>query len=202
MMEDSPWSNGPKNLALVLASSLLVLPGCDKAPSESNASQNNAEVSSPSQTLNENIGWIHGTCIAIRNGNIKPGTPVKTIRLSTPQQIVSTKIIGVADSDETCPALLSDRAEINKQDGRFFYRLDTGKDSLDTMAVGLISAKVTGSNPSLEFDLNDDGVVEHAGTCVSGEGIQFYISSSKTFDDTALWSDYYYLGYDNKPTCP
>lgn len=202
-MGNSLQSNGfTQKLAVLLASSLLVLWGCDKAPAKGSTSQANIEVGAPSPLLKENIGWIHGACLAIRNGNIKPGTSVKVIRLSTPQQIVSAKVIGVADATVACPALLSDRAEINTQDGRFFYALDISKESPDAMAVGMISGKAKASTPAVELDVNNDGVVEHAGTCVTGEGIQFYISSSKTFDETALWSDYYYLGYDNKPTCP
>jgi hypothetical protein len=72
------------------------------------------------------------------------------------------------------------------------------------MAVGLVSAVVNARivNHIVEFDLNNDGIAEHAGMCLTSEGVQFYISSSSVFDDKALWSDYYYLGYDNKPTCP
>jgi hypothetical protein len=72
------------------------------------------------------------------------------------------------------------------------------------MAVGLVSAAVNARHPGrlVELDLNSDGIAERAGSCITSEGVQFFISSNKTFDDKALWSDYYYLGYDNTPTCP
>lgn len=189
---------------MVLAS-LILLSGCDKPSGKDAALQVSTNSVAASQGLKENIGWIHGTCLAIRNGKIKPGTSVQVVQLSKPQKVVDARVAGsITDSNSECFALLSDRAEINRQDGRFFYRLDINKDSLNTMAIGLVavSAKIGNPNSVAEFDLNNDGTVEHADTCLTSEGVQFYVSSNKTFDEKALWSDYYYLGYDTKPTCP
>lgn len=182
-----------------------MLAGCDKAPEMSHVSKMaTLDRSVESQHLKEHIGWIHGACLAIQNGKIKFGTPVQMVLLSKPQTIANTRVMGVAGSNSECPPLLNDRGEINKQDGRFFYRLDMNRESLNTMAIGLVSASVQAKklNSRVEFDVNHDGVAEVAGACLTSEGIQFYISSSGTFGESAEWSDYYYLGYDNKPTCP
>lgn len=186
---------------LVLMSSLLVFSACDTASDKAPIHQ----TSTPNpQNLNHNIGWIHGPCLAIRNSNLKPGTTIRMVVLSTPQTIIDTTVLGTADPKSGCPALLNDRADINKQDGRYFYTLDTGRASPNAMAIGLMPAvaKTKSANPMVDLDLNQDGTTEHANTCLTSEGVQFYISSSATFDEKALWSDYYYLGYDNKPTCP
>lgn len=182
-----------------------VLAGCNDASEQSHNQAVVAKNSSlESHRLKENIGWIHGKCLVIRNGDIKPGTPVQIVLLNKPQQLMDGRAVGVAKSGPDCPPLLNDRAEINKQDGRFFYRLDMGKELLDAMALGFVfeTVQVRRLKSGVEFDLNHDGVMEHAGTCLTSEGMQFYISSNATFDDKAEWSDYYYLGYDSKPTCP
>lgn len=77
------------------------------------------------------------------------------------------------------------------------------KATQDFMAIGAVSTvKARNINNNVELDINDDGVGEHAGTCLNSEGVQFYLSSSAAFNEKAVWSDYYYLGYDTKPTCP
>ena len=191
--------------AMVLVVLLFLFSGCDKPSGKDAAHQVQTNSSSTSQGLKENIGWIHGNCLAVRNAKINPGTSIQVIQLGKSQKVVDAKVINsISESNSECFALLNDRAEINRQDGRFFYRLDINKESLNTMAIGLVaaSAKIRNLNSVVEFDLNNDGTAEHADTCLTSEGVQFYISSNKTFDEKALWSDYYYLGYDNKPTCP
>ena len=193
-------------IRLLAAALLLFLSsGCERGPDDALAHRDTMRNSPGPLSLKENIGWIHGACLGIRNGKIEPGTSIQVLVLSDPQELANANVTGrVRESDSECPALLSDRAEINNQEGRFFYKLDFGKESPTTMAIGLVSESVRPRkrNSMVEFDLNRDGVVERAGTCLTTEGMQFYISSSATFDAKALWSDYYYLGYDNKPTCP
>lgn len=186
---------------LVLMSWLFVFSACDTVSDKATIHKINGP---SSQALKHNIGWIHGACLAIRNRNIKPGTSIRIVVLSTPQTIIDTKILGTADTKSGCPALLNDRADINKQDDRYFYTLDAGRASPNVMAIGLMPAVANAKSTKsmVDLDLNKDGTTEHANTCLTSEGVQFYISSSATFDEKALWSDYYYLGYDNKPTCP
>lgn len=185
-------------LGFMLTLALFVVSSCGKTSGKSSRYAAGASVS----ILNKNIGWVHGPCLAIRNEYVPAGTAVTVIRLTIPQQIVIAQVVGMADSSDACPPLLRDRAGINKENGRSFYRLETNSGPLDSMAVAVlpdIAQKVT---TTAGIDLNDDGVVEHVGSCITGDGIRFFVSPRKTFDETTLWSDYYYLGYDNEPTCP
>jgi hypothetical protein len=190
---------------IVLSSLLFLFSGCENASDKTivpKATENKKSLDIAS--LKENIGWIHGNCLAIKNSKIKPGENIQVILLGDPQKILDAKVTGATESSTECHALLNDRVGINKQDGRSFYNLDLNKESLNMMAVGLVSAAVKARNSGniVDLDLNNDGIAERAGSCMTSEGVQFFISSSKTFDDKALWSDYYYLGYDNTPTCP
>ena len=190
---------------IVLSSLLFLTSGCENA-SDKNIAPKATEnkKSHDSVNLKESIGWIHGNCLAIKNNKIKPGDNIQVLMLGDPQKLIEAKVTGATESSTECPALLNDRVGINKQDGRFFYNLDLNNESQNMMAVGLVSATVKSGNSGhlVELDLNNDGIAEHAGSCLTSEGVQFFISSNKTFDDKALWSDYYYLGYDTTPTCP
>lgn len=185
---------------IVLSSILFLFAGCENSSKKKNTSQSTERKILPNN-LKESIGWIHGTCLAIRNGKLKPGTTVQIVQLSHPQKIFNAKLMGIVDSNNQCSALLSNRAKINKQDGRYFYNLDK---SLNIMSVGLIdpALKAKNVNHTVELDLNNDGIREHVSMCLTSEGVQFYISPYAVFNEKALWSDYYYLGYDNQPTCP
>lgn len=188
---------------IVLSSILFLFAGCENSSKKMNTGQSTEHKIIPNN-LKESIGWIHGTCLAIRNGKLKPGATVQIVQLSNPQKIFNAKLMGIVDSNSQCLALLSNRAKINKQDGRYFYNLDFNKESQNIMSVGLIgpALKAKNVNHTVELDLNDDGIREHVSMCLTNEGVQFYISSYHVFDEKALWSDYYYLGYDNQPTCP
>jgi hypothetical protein len=189
-----------------LAALVMLASGCDETQIKKHAPTPGAQhIAAELLHLEERVGWMHGDCLAIRNGKIQPGTAIQVVLLSKAQEIIDAKATGsVGEPNNECFALLSDRAEINRQDGRFFYKLDIDKQPPNTMAIGLVAASVQARKRDslVEFDLNNDGVTEHAGTCLTTEGVQFYVSSNAEFDDKALWSDYYYLGYDNKPTCP
>lgn len=190
---------------IVLSSLIFLFSGCENASDKNNVPKTTENKKSlDNVSLKENIGWIHGNCLAIKNSKIKPGKNIQVIMLGDPQKLLAAKVTGATESSAECPALLNDRVGINKQDGRFYYNLDLNKESQNMMAIGLVSATVKSGNSGhlVELDLNNDGIAERAGSCLTSEGVQFFISSNKTFDDKALWSDYYYLGYDTTPTCP
>ena len=190
---------------IVLWPLLFLFPGYENASGKNiipKTTENKKSLDSAS--LKESIGWIHGNCLAIKNNKIKSGESIQVITLSNPQKILNAKVIGVTESSSLCPALLSDRSAINKQDGRFFYQLDLSEESKNMMGIGFVSAAIKAKNAghNVELDLNNDGTTEHAGSCLTSEGVQFFISPDKVFNENALWSDYYYLGYDTTPTCP
>jgi hypothetical protein len=192
------------NRFLVLPALLAVLSGCERSSAPDTASPAAANQPATPARLDQHIGWIHGACLAIKNSQIQPGTEIQIILLSKPQRVLDARVTGTALTSSECFALQSDRAEINKQDSRYFYRLDTHQAPANAMAIGLVSKTIKASlqGQFAELDLNHDGIAEHAGSCLTSEGVQFYITAGTTFDSKALWSDYYYLGYDNQPTCP
>lgn len=185
-------------LTAAAVSSVFLFSGCDKTPVTPPASK------SPQQPadFNARIGWAHGACLSIRNHALKPDTALRIILLKTPQSVVQGKVTGVVRASNECPALTGDRAETNKQDGHAFYIVATETPLRDTMAVAVVAEKVALSQATAEMDLDENGAAEKARSCSTHEGIQFFISTSNKFDNTALWSDYYYLGYDQTPTCP
>lgn len=182
----------------ILASSALLLSSCDTtAPNQPSVKRSLAP-----QELNASIGWVHGACLAIRNQDLKPETAVQIVLLENPQSIIRAKVAAVARSQNECVALRSDRAEGNQQDGRAFYSLAAEKSLQDIVAIAVVSGKVRLSPATAEMDLDENGIAERARSCSTHEGVQFFISTTPKFDHTSLWSDYYYLGYDQTATCP
>jgi hypothetical protein len=51
-------------------------------------------------------------------------------------------------------------------------------------------------------DLNGDGHEDYFTECSTSEGVQFNIWTDAPYKNKALWSAYYYLGYDVEPNCP
>lgn len=152
--------------------------------------------------FNRYIGWIHGGCLGIKNEKLHPGTGVHVISLENPQSVRESTIVGGATSGNECPALLPDRMKVNQRKGRSFYRLDLPTGT-DFMAIGVVAleAKMTSAAGTILIDLTQDGKTAIAGVCQTSEGVQFYLAPRDSSGQGRLWSDYYYLGYDTKPTC-
>lgn len=152
--------------------------------------------------FNRHVGWIHGACLGVKIADLHPGTVVHVISLENPQSALKTSIIDGATPDSGCPALLPDRLKVNQSKHRSFYTLDLPKGA-NFLAVGVVGveAKLTLINGTIQIDLNQDGKAAIAGSCQTSEGIRFYLVPSDPSEKVRLWSDYYYLGYDTKPTC-
>lgn len=82
------------NMKYILLLSPLVFAGCDSS-AETRIVPQTAKKNNP--LIAENIGWIHGACLAIKNGKIKPGTNVQMIVLSKPQSIVNATVKGLVE---------------------------------------------------------------------------------------------------------
>lgn len=173
-------------------------------PTPQNASSPSLPANQSSDTVDFNhyVGWIHGECLGIKNADIHPGTVVHVISLEKPQSVRKAAIIGGATSGNECPALLPDRMKVNQRKGRFFYRLDLPTGT-DFMAIGVIDLKVKmiSADGTIRIDLTRDGTAAIAASCQTGEGVRFYLAPGDPSGQGRLWSDYYYLGYDTKPTC-
>lgn len=157
---------------------------------------------SASFDFNRHIGWIHGGCLAIKHTELRPGMVVQVITVGSPQRGLKATVTGVATSDSGCLALLPDRMKINQKNGRSFYMLDL-QEQANLIAVGLVDygAELFDVNGTLRMDIDHDGNLETAVSCQTSEGIKFSLAPVDRSDATPVWSDYYYLGYDTKPTC-
>jgi hypothetical protein len=157
---------------------------------------------SASFDFNRHIGWIHGRCLAIKRTELRPGMVVQVITVGLPQRGLKATVTGVATPDSGCLALLSDRMHINQKKGRVFYVLDL-QEGANLMAVGLMDygVELLDVNGTLRMDIDHDGKLETAVSCQTSEGIKFSLVPVDRNDATPVWSDYYYLGYDTKPTC-
>jgi hypothetical protein len=173
-------------------------------PTPQNASSPSLPAKQRSDTadFNHHVGWIHGECLGIKNAEVHPGTVVHVISLEKPQSVSKATIIGGATSGNECPALLPDRMKVNQRKGRSFYRLDLPAGT-DFMAIGVVDleVKMISADGTIRIDLTRDGTAAIAASCQTGEGVRFYLAPRDPSGQGRLWSDYYYLGYDTKPTC-
>ena len=60
----------------------------------------------------------------------------------------------------------------------------------------------SGSFGRIHTDVNSDGHQDYFTECSTSEGVQFNVWSGSPYKGKALWSAYYYLGYDTEPNCP
>ena len=147
------------------------------------------------------IGWIDSNCFAVTEKNLAKGTEIFIVTLDGPQAITSASIIGPANMD-SCGPLAADRRTHNISQGLSFYEIKPAK-PLGT-AIGVVgrvtNAKV--KNESVLADIDADGKSEQFSMCATSEGLSFDVWKSAPFKTKALWSGYYYLGYDVERTCP
>jgi hypothetical protein len=197
------WKETTVGLILTLIASGM-MGGCAVPQSQVSSGHSSADSGRPSASFdyNRHIGWVHGRCLAIKRTDLSTGMVVQVITLSSPQHAVKTSVTGMATHDSGCLALLPERAKINQKKGRSFYMLDLQGEA-NLMAVGLVDfgAELFDVNGTLRMDIDHDGNLETAVSCQSSEGIKFYLMPVDRSDTTPVWLDYYYLGYDTKPTC-
>jgi hypothetical protein len=151
------------------------------------------------------VGWLQGPCLAIENDSIKPGSRLVLVLFK--EKPVLGEAIVESKTNENCPALNQDRASINRKKGRTFYSLTSSGIEANTIAIALLTDRKLStlksvSPASAQLDINGDGQTEEVNNCVTSEGIKFFIWPGNAYTGTPLWEDYYYLGYDLKPTCP
>jgi len=178
---------------------LLLIGGCQK---ESEADEHQSLSGFKYKT---SVGWLQGPCLAIENDSIKPGSHLVLVLFKEKPEL--GEAIVESKTNENCPALNPDRASINRKKGMTFYLLKSSDIEASTIAIALltdrkISTLRSVSPTSAQLDINGDGQAEEVNNCVTSEGIKFFIWPGKAYTGTPLWEDYYYLGYDLKPTCP
>ena len=164
---------------------LLVLSaaGCHAAPA------------TPAVPLDQRVGWVNGSCLAIMNAGLQPNGSITVVALDDKTTIVVGTIVGATNSSGVCPALLEDRRRSNDKWSFYEARLDGKAD---------LGIAVTGHEKPIDggIDLTGDGKPEQFTQCSTSEGVSFRVWSGMPYRGTPLWSGYYYLGYDTVATCP
>ncbi|MBT31918.1 MAG: hypothetical protein CMO01_19850 [Thalassobius sp.] len=140
------------------------------------------------------VGYINGSCIAIKNPNVKSGSKLLVINIDDQSKTITTSTGETITADESCFPLHPDRIDVNKNPETYFYKIEEAEADM-SLRIGLLVDQLSSENP---MDIDNDGTEEVFNYCLTTEGVKFTIESQK---DT-LWSAYYYLGYDVESTCP
>jgi len=158
----------------------------------------------PGHDLTAQIGWLHGNCLAIKTLGLKRGTKLIIIALGKPQVSLQAEIIERTDSGEECYALRQERKDINMSEGNIFYSVAPASKAPLELAIGIVGLKAgfTATDGTIHTDVNGDGRQDYFTECSTSEGVQFNVWSDAPYKGKALWSAYYYLGYDTEPNCP
>lgn len=141
-----------------------------------------AEDAVPTQAETEEMGWLHGNCLAIKDSHIPIHSKLSIILLDETQSVNKGEVLGLATSGEQCYPLLEDRRMINVDAGYSFYRVNTKAQV--NLAIGSVSKGIDTHRYSYSY-------------CTTVEGVQFSTSEG----GKVIWSGYYYLGYDSESTC-
>ena len=185
---------------------LLQLSACDNQPSEQQIKLQPPVpvVKARAFDFEKNMGWVHGNCLAIKNNTLRKGAQVALVSLDGKQAVSIVQIDAPVSVESACPALLENRAQPNKMDGRVFYRLNFSQPDANQLAIAILADGMSKRSDIMTFnkDLDGDGVSEVVSTCDTSEGVEFSLWSGAANTGKLLWSDYYYLGYDLQPTCP
>jgi hypothetical protein len=138
----------------------------------------------PAPATGASLGWVAGPCFAIKNPSLRKGDTIHGVRFSQPDLPFRATVLGPATDASACPALLPDRRKVNDSHGRYFYLTDLEGDP-GLVGIGLIGDK--------------DHDIGQREWCNTTEGIRFRVADVQ---GNVLWSDNYYLGYDQRPNCP
>ena len=144
------------------------------------------------KTVND-LGWLHGNCLAIRNSNLSNGQKLSILLLDEKNHFANGKITGTAVSGD-CAALLNDRKVINQDAGFSFYKVST-PNTID-LAIGVLMEDRN------SFDTNVLHNPDNFAYCTSSEGIVFSLWDKGAYGGKKLWSEYYLLGYETESNCP
>jgi hypothetical protein len=171
----------------VLAMLIAVTAGCR---AESPASQVGLAL-----PLEQRVGWVNGSCLAIMNSALPAAAAVTVVALDDAPAIIAGTIVGATTSSKVCAPLLDDRRRSNDKWSFYEVRLD-GKADVGIGVAGHVTRVDEG------IDLTGDGMPEQFTKCTTAEGLSFRVWSGKPYTGIPVWSGYYYLGYDTEADCP
>lgn len=128
------------------------------------------------------VGWLHGNCLAIKQANLPFQKRFILVHLNEKKRTEMATVVRKVSPEDECPALLGDRGEVNMRAGYHFYWVESEGDV--DLAIGMMDQE---NIKGFEFSF-----------CTTLEGIMFSVSRGI---NAVVWSAYYYLGYESKPTC-
>jgi hypothetical protein len=170
--------------------------GCRAAQESAPAQQAPAAGDS---SLQQRIGWVHASCLAIADPKLAPDSPLVIVSLDDVSSVINARVGGVTTSSEACPALLNDRKAANAGKGWTFYEVRLPPATTVDLGIG-VTGDVTRVNAGI--DVSGDGAADTFTQCATSEGVSFAVWSGEPYQGTPLWAAYYYLGYDTQVTCP
>ena len=163
--------------------------------------QSQHDISTETKNSVEKVGWLHGNCFAIRNAKIEKGTKLLIVRLGNKADVIPAKLLYKTESEKDCYAMMADRKSVNLASGATFYVVSLSQ-PLET-GIGVLDGN--GKNPLRDLVVaakNNAPSLRRFTQCATSEGLQFNLWNGPPYKSKALWSAYYYLGYDTEANCP
>lgn len=187
------WSRNPGPVAIVCVAAILLGASTYLA----------IEPGEPSYTTR--VG-LYYRCLAIRNHELQPGTPVTIIRFnsgderfvdgSTLDRRVHGRILGKADSAEQCPDLHEEgTGEADIDDLSHYTVSPVGDADLDSVEFG-IGIVGLGPDDADPIDLDGNGAADTFSEFVTWNGLIFQVWKGERWVGEPLWrgSYQYYHG--------
>ena len=183
--------------SIAVAFTIALVTGCGGNQTDtSQAPQSPAKAPLP---IEKRTGWLHGACLAIDNNALAAESPVAIVSLGDETAVIDARIAGVTTASTTCPALLDERRATNMSKGISFYEVRLPPNTTLELGIGVVG---NAARVDKGLDVSGDGIADMFTQCSTSEGVSFAVWSGKPYQGAALWSGYYYLGYDAEATCP
>jgi len=165
------------------------------------SNQSQLDQSDKPQSLSKKVGWLHGKCIAIRNTDIAKGTNLLIVRLGDKVDVIEAKILHKTESEIDCYAMMADRKSVNLASGAIFYVVSSPQ-ALET-GIGVLDDNKESPVWDLIIESKKNIVSLRKFTqCATSEGLQFNVWNGSPYKSKAVWTGYYYVGYDIEANCP
>jgi len=176
----------------VLVFSLAVLAACSRNPSAQVMSETSSGTSAATYTPRIGIAVATGgrTCLAIRNANLAPSTPVTLVNPSLPQTSTQVQIGGMTNSP--CPVSKEVDTSVSNYDLQVPSGANLAKLTPLIAVTGTSATFTSAPNNTLQADLDQNGKFETFRACSSNDGLHLTVWSGSSLDGMLLWHGYYY----------
>lgn len=173
--------------ALVLLLAVLAT-SCGRAPYGQKESGAAASLPNLEPRVGIVVPTASRTCIAIRNANLAPKTPVTLVVPTIPQSIAAAEISGPSSSN--CPVTQEVQPDLTSYDLHVIGKAPTKLMPL----IGVVGepAGFTMNNIQVQANLNGDGTTQFFRACRGNNGIHLTIWNGVPLTGTRLWHGFYY----------